>query len=159
MDLNEKIEKAIEGPLANKGYDVAMLRIVGGKTTTLEIDIDRLDGKNVSIDDCAEASRIISAILDVENFIRNKYYLNVSSPGEKRFLRKVKDFERFVGNDVHIELQNPINDGRKISGKLVKVDQNSGNVVVYLKEECDTDAVELGILLGNIVKAYIKRAF
>ena len=41
----------------------------------------------------------------------------------------------------------------------MKVDQNSGNVVVYLKEECDTDAVELGILLGNIVKAYIKRAF
>ena len=159
MDLNEKIEKAIEGPLENKGYDVARLHLSGGKSATLEIDIDRIDGQNVSIDDCAEASRIISAILDVENFIHNKYYLNVNSPGEKRFLRKVKDFERFIGNNIHIELLNPINDKRKISGKLMKVDQNSGNVVVYLKEECDTDAVELGILLSDIVKAYIKRTF
>ena len=159
MDLNEKIEKAVEGPLANKGYDVAMIRISGGKTLTLEIDIDRFDNKNVCIDDCAEASRIISAILDVEDFIHGKYYLNVNSPGEKRYLRKVKDFERFVGSEIRVELLNPLDGRRKFSGKLMKTEQNSGNVVVYLKEGCDTEAVEFGISYNDIAKAYIKRVF
>ena len=159
LDLNEKIENAIEGPLDNKGYDVVQVRIIGGKNLMLEVDIDRQDRAPVGIDDCTAASHIISAILDVEDFISSKYYLNVNSPGEKRLLRKVKDFERFCGNDVRIELLNPLNGRKKFSGKLVRIEQNSANVVVYLKEGCDTEAVELGILYKDIAKAYVKRKF
>ena len=159
MGLNEKIANAIEEPLAGKGYGLVRVLVSGGSRTVVAIDIERLDDAPVTIDDCVEANRLVSAILDVEDFIKNAYTLEVSSPGENRPLTKIGDFERFCGKDVKIELCNPINGKRKVFGKLVRVEQNSDDSVVYLREECDTEAVELGISYKNIKKASVKRVF
>lgn len=159
MELSKKIEGVIEEPLANKGYGLVRVLINGGQRLIVGIDIERLDDAPVTVDDCVEASRLISAILDVEDFIKNAYTLEVSSPGENRPLMKIRDFERFCGKDVKIELLSPINGKRKIFGRLLRVEQNSDDSVVYLKEECDTEAMELGILYKNIKKASVKRVF
>lgn len=159
MELSKKIEGVIEEPLANKGYGLVRVLINGGQRLIVGIDIERLDDAPVTVDDCVEASRLISAILDVEDFIKNAYTLEVSSPGENRPLMKIRDFERFCGKDVKIELLSPINGKRKIFGRLLRVEQNSDDSVVYLKEECDTEAMELGISYRNIKKASVKRVF
>lgn len=159
MELSKKIESVIEEPLAGKRYGLVRVLINGGRRLVVSIDIERLDDAPVTVDDCVEASRLISAILDVEDFIKNAYTLEVSSPGENRPLMKIGDFERFCGKDAKIELIAPINGKRKIFGKLVRVEHVSDDSVVYLREECDNEATELGISYKSIKKASVKRIF
>lgn len=159
MGIEKKIDDSIREPLKNKGYDLVKISITGGKRTVVDISIDRFDNKPVSVDDCVAASTLISAILDVEDLVHGKYNLDVGSPGEYRCLNRIEDFERFYGNEIKIELISPINDRKKLVGKLVKIEQNSGNAVVYLDEECDTVATITSIAYSNIKKANVKRVF
>ncbi|MDR1375501.1 MAG: ribosome maturation factor RimP [Holosporaceae bacterium] len=159
MNLKEKIIAAVEDSLIANGYEPVTVKVVGGSRPVVCIDIERLDGDPVSMDDCVKANNLISVILDVENFINGPYNLEVSSPGDYRLLTKISDFERFCGKDVKLELYAKINGRRKFSGKLTRVAGNANDAVVYLKEECDTDAVELKMPYKNIKKASIKRFF
>ncbi len=78
---------------------------------TLRVYLDSEQG--VSLDDCVEVSRELSAWLEVEDFISHAYHLEVSSPGIERPLRNQKEFERFAGQYAKIKLHNPIN-GQKV---------------------------------------------
>jgi ribosome maturation factor RimP len=133
------------------------VRIIGGKRLVLGIDVERFDGAPVTIDDCTAANHLISAILDVEDFIKGSYTLEVSSPGENRPLKKISDFERFCGKDVKVETYVAINGRRKFCGKLAKVEQNLKDAVVYLREGCDTEAVEFRIPYSGVKRASVKR--
>jgi ribosome maturation factor RimP len=155
--LKEKIISAIESPLNHHGYDVVQVNVTGGKRAVVGVYIERFDDLPITVDDCAKASRLISAILDVEDFIKGSYTLEVSSPGEYRPLKKINDFERFCGKDVKVELFAAIDGKRKFWGKLLRVEQNSNDSVVYLKEECDTDTAEFGVPYSGIKKASAKR--
>jgi len=158
LKLEEKIEEAIEASLEHRGYGLVQVRFTKlGKRLILEIDIERLDNKPVSIDDCTECSRLISAILDVEDFIKDAYTLEVSSPGENRPLLKVKDFERFCGKTAKMEFFNPINESRKISGVLGKLNSEKTAINILVKNGEKTD--EMVVFLENIKKASIKRDF
>jgi ribosome maturation factor RimP len=159
LALCEKIRNAINDALENKGYDLIQVNVVSGHRPAVDISIDRRDGNPVSVEDCAVASRLISVILDVEDIVKGKYNLNVSSPGKYRQLASIEDFERFFGQKVKIELISPMNGKKKISGELVKVEQNSNYAVVYLKEECNTGAAAIGIDYKNIKRASVKRIF
>lgn len=159
MSIESKIDDFLREPLKAKGYDLAKITVKGGKNSVVDISIDRFDGNPVSVDDCVAASTLISAILDVEDVVRGRYNLNVGSPGEYRPLRRIEDFERFCGNEVKIELVSPIEGRKKIAGRLVKIEQNSDDVVVYLNEECNTVAAATSIDYDNIRKASVKRAF
>ncbi|MBR1735257.1 MAG: ribosome maturation factor RimP [Alphaproteobacteria bacterium] len=155
MALNNKISEIIKDQLKNKGYDLVKVDVSFGSKASVNIDIDRFDGKPVSIDDCVTANQLISAILDVENLIHEKYNLNVSSPGEFRPLNNEDDFQRFCGHDVVIELNQPIkeNGQRKLRGVLLKID----NSVVYLNEK--NESSETKIDFSNIKKASVHRVF
>lgn len=85
----------------------------------LRVFIDKEDG--VSIDDCEKFSRVISVALDKEDPIESHYYLEISSAGLDRQLRKPEHFNRFLGSDVDIKLFKPIN-GRKelLEAKLLE---------------------------------------
>lgn len=157
--LNKQIEAAIKDSLENKGYDLVQVNILSGIRTIVDISIDRKDEKPVSIDDCSDASRLVSAILDVEDIIKGKYNLNLSSPGEYRPISAIADFERFYGKEIRLELHSLIDGKKKVSGILVKVEQKLNDMVVYLREECNTGAVEVCINYSNIKKASVKRIF
>ncbi|MDR1551458.1 MAG: ribosome maturation factor RimP [Holosporaceae bacterium] len=157
MKLEEKILSIIDPPMNYRGYEIVQVRVIGGKCPVIAIDLDRLDGSPVLMDDCENANRLISAILDVEDFINGSYNLEVSSPGENRPLRKISEFERFCGRDAKVETRVVVNGRRKFRGKLVRVEQNSQDAVVYLKEECNTESIEVGVLHSNIKKAVVKR--
>src|SRR5215510_3737027 len=116
-----QIEQMIEPSLAAMGYEVVRVQLSGGHRPTLQIMIERIDGREITVDDCADSSRAISALLDVEDPIPGAYQLEVSSPGIDRPLTRSKDFARFAGHVARIELKFPINGRRRFQGRLVGV--------------------------------------
>lgn len=79
-----------------------------GGRMVLRVFVDREGG--ITLDDCAKVSRELGEILDVEDYIRGRYTLEVSSPGLNRQLKKDSDFERFVGRLVKIRTFEPLAD-------------------------------------------------
>ncbi|AUS96021.1 ribosome maturation factor RimP [Clostridium thermosuccinogenes] len=99
----------------------------------LRIYIDKPGG--ITIDDCQLISEEIDPILDKKNFIEQSYFLEVSSPGLERPLRKDKDFEKFKGEPVEVKLFAPI-DGKKVfEGELVGLIDNK---IVIKKDTAET---------------------
>ena len=95
----------------------------------LRIYIDHEQG--VMVDDCSKVSHQISGMLDVEDPIQGNYQLEISSPGDDRPLFKIGQFERFIGRMVTVNLFKPIEKRRKITGLIVKVEDDT----VFLKED------------------------
>ena len=157
MKLDERIREVVEAPLESRGYDLVRVNVIGGKKRlVVAVDVDRLDGKNVTVDDCVKANRLISAILDVEDFVNGAYNLEVSSPGENRPLAKIRDFKRFCGQVAKMELVSPVEGIRKFTGKIVAVDEMENLIRVEIPEEDDR---EIGLSIDNIKRANVKREF
>ena len=87
----------------------------------------------VGLEDCARASREVSALLDVEDPIPSAYTLEVSSPGSDRVLRTQAHFGRFVGSRVHVELKEPRAGRRRYTGTLLTVD--AGGIGLEVDQE------------------------
>lgn len=89
----------------------------GGKARTLKIVIDKPEG--VTHDDCANVSREVSTILDVEDVVPGgSYTLEVSSPGLDRKLLGPKDYARFTGSRIKLMTREPVNGNRHFEGRL-----------------------------------------
>src|SRR5215471_3934124 len=89
----------------------------GGKARTLKITIDKREG--VTHEDCANVSREVSIILDIEDAVAGgSYMLEVSSPGLDRKLLKPEDYERFAGSRVKLMTREPVNGNRHFEGRL-----------------------------------------
>jgi ribosome maturation factor RimP len=101
------------------GYGIVLLKLVdGGRRKTLTVMAERKDEQMMSFDDCAEISRTISALLDVEDPIHGAYNLEVCSPGIDRPLTKPADFKRFTGFEAKIETILPIEGRKRFKGVL-----------------------------------------
>ena len=111
----------------------------------MRIYVDKQDG--VNLDDCACISAQVSALLDVEDLIKSKYNLEVSSPGIDRQLFKLEHYSRYVGSKVRLQLLQPIEGKRKFVGIIQDVAND--NVVILINNEVMNVAVE------NIAKAHI----
>jgi len=102
-----QIETLILPILDDLGYELVDLQLQqDGKQLALRIFVDKPAG--ITLDDCVEVSREVSAILEVEDPIRAAYRLEVSSPGLDRPLKKGADFERFVGKKARLKSKNLI---------------------------------------------------
>ena len=99
----------------------------------------------MQVDDCADLSRAISALLDVEDPIVGTYTLEVSSPGIDRPLTRIKDFERFAGFEAKVETQRPIGGRKRFRGKLIGID--GGQVRLHV------DGVDVDVPYDEIAKA------
>ena len=117
-----RIESILGPSIEAMGYALVRVMISGGRRPILQIMAERADGSGMNVDDCAEISRSISAILDVEDPITGEYTLEVSSPGIDRPLTRLDDFRRFAGFEARIDTAE-LSEGRKrFSGRLVGVD-------------------------------------
>lgn len=105
--LAEIVKPVIEG----MGYELVRLRLMGGKTATLQIMAEKPDG-GIEVDDLAEINTALGAVLDVEDPIEENYALEVSSPGIDRPLTRLKDFDAWTGWEARLETSELI-DGRK----------------------------------------------
>jgi len=132
--LNEIVQKTVEG----LGFEFVELERL--PRNLLRVTIDVLDGSSVTVDDCQTVSDQLSGVLTVENVDYDR--LEVSSPGVDRPLKRLKDFVRFVGVPVHVELYEPLHaEGfpeagrRKLEGRILAVEGEPGNEIVRFSFE------------------------
>jgi ribosome maturation factor RimP len=114
----DKIRTIAGRVAATYGVDLLEVELKGGgKARTLKITIDKREG--VTHEDCANVSREVSTILDVEDAVEGgSYTLEVSSPGLDRKLLKPEDYERFAGSRVKLMTREPVNGNRHFEGRL-----------------------------------------
>jgi ribosome maturation factor RimP len=135
VDL-DRIGAAIGPLLATHGVSLVDLEwFTDQGTWTLRLTIEREGtsevGGGVSLDDCAEVSRDVSAVLDVEDLVKHSYSLEVSSPGLERRLKKAADFERFRGKLARVKLARPAPDGQRLlRGPLAEAPEGRVAVIV-----------------------------
>ena len=88
----------------------------------VRIYIEKLDG-DVSLDDCAKVSMAVED--DIDRMIDKKFFLEISSPGVERPLKKEKDFIRFTGSKIKVSLKHKINEKKNIEGILSKFEDST----------------------------------
>lgn len=103
------------------GFRLVRVRLLGQNGLTLQIMAERPDG-SMTIEDCEEASRALSAVLDVEDPIDKAYHLEVSSPGIDRPLVRRSDFEVAVGHLVKIETSILVEGRKRFRGRITAAD-------------------------------------
>ena len=118
------LEQLLEPVVEAAGYRLVRLRLMGGKTKTLQIMAERADG-TMNVDDCATLSRALAEFLDSEDPIEGEYNLEVSSPGIDRPLTRIADYARWAGHEAKLELAAPDRTGRRrFKGLLLGLDGN-----------------------------------
>ena len=143
--IEAKISDLIEPSLDALGYDLVRVKMSGQAKRTLQIMAERKDRRDMTVDDCAEISRNVSAILDVEDPVPGAYDLEVSSPGIDRPLVREEDYVRFAGQVARVETERPIDGRRRFRGRLKGLD---GDAIAI-----DCDGTEARIPLAEIVRA------
>lgn len=127
--LEEKLENALKPTIESMGFEFWGLEYISaGRHSTLRLFVDREGGINV--DDCADISHQVSAIMDVEDPISGAYNLEVSSPGLDRQLFKPEQFARYQGQTVQIRSAVDILGRKRFKGKMLKVDEQGVEIEV-----------------------------
>ena len=110
----------------------------------LRVYIDKEGG--VSLNECELVTRALKPILDEKDPIKDNYYLEVSSPGLDRPLKKDKDFVRYQGRDVEIKLYKPINGSKLHEGQLVGLTEDKNIKVIIDNEEVEFDKKDVALI-------------
>lgn len=157
----ERVRGVAERVAASSGLEVVDVEFKGaGKSRTLRITIDKPTG--VTHEDCANLSREVGTILDVEDAVPGPYLLEVSSPGLDRPLFRPADFERFRGSRVKVTTREPVNGNCHFQGLLESF--HDGRLTLHLvpsspkgkkkkHREPAGDAPRLELELANVEKA------
>jgi len=143
-----RVARLIEPVLEGLGYRLVRVRQSG---QTLQIMAEKPDG-SFNIDDCEKTSRAISPILDVEDVISSRYFLEVSSPGIDRPLVRPEDFERWTGHEVKIEMAAPQAGRKRFRGALEGY--ADGEVRLFIDNpEGGTDKLLIGLPFSDVSEA------
>ncbi len=125
--LAEIVQPVIEG----MGYELVRIRLMSGKSTSLQIMAQKPDG-TIEVDDCGDISTAVSAVLDVEDPIIDAYALEVSSPGIDRPLTRLKDFDTWIGYEAKIETTELIDGRRRFKGEIAGTEDDE--VLITIEE-------------------------
>ena len=148
--LEQNLQEMLQGAVEDLGCELWGIECQrAGRFMTVRLFIDKEGG--VTVDDCADVSRQVSAILDVEDPIADKYNLEVSSPGLDRPLFTLLQFERYIGQDISVHLRIPVMERRKWQGKLERIENDMVILIV--------DGQEQVLVFGNIQKANVVAKF
>ncbi len=135
MLIEERVAELITPSIVDLGYDLVRVQYRGNVRKTLQIMAERVDQCPMTVDDCELLSNTISALMDVADPIRDRYALEVSSPGIDRPLMKAADFARFIGFQAKIDLGDIYNGRRHLEGVLAKVDGDDVTMRLEKDEE------------------------
>lgn len=130
--LEQKIEKIIAPSLEGMGFAVVRIKLLEGARRCLQIMAEKADGRPVTLDDCAQISRTVSALLDVADPIPEEYTLEVSSTGIDRPLMKPADYKRFEGHVAKVQMTMPIEGRKRFQGVIAAV--NNEAVTIQLSD-------------------------
>ncbi|WP_397541583.1 ribosome maturation factor RimP [Roseovarius salis] len=157
--MDRRMAEILTPVIEDMGYELVRVRVMGGKTATLQVMADKPNG-GIEVDDCAEISTAVSAVLDVEDPITDAYTLEVSSPGIDRPLTRLKDFDEFEGYEAKLETSELI-DGRKrfkgvlagVEGDEVLINIDAGTVGLKFEWLSDAKLVLTDDLIRDMLKA------
>ena len=148
--LEQSLTEMLAEPVEALGFELLGIEFVrAGKHSTLRVYIDHPEG--IDVDDCADVSHQVSAVLDVEDPISTEYNLEVSSPGMDRPLFKEQHYAACVGETISVRLRMPQDDRRNFKGKLLSCEQG------VLEVEIDGQTYSLSVAnieKGNLVPSF-----
>jgi ribosome maturation factor RimP len=119
--------------------------VSAGNHSILRLFIESDSETGVDVDDCAEVSHQVGAILDVEDPISSEYSLEVSSPGLDRPLFELAHFQAVIGETINVRLGIPLNGRRKFKGILETIENDT--LIVSL------DGQDYELMMSNVDKA------
>lgn len=121
-NIEEKVEQLLKNKIEQMGYELYDVEYAKeGKDYFLRIFIDKPQG--IDLEDCEKVNNEINDILDTADYIKQQYFLEVSSPGVEKTLRKDKHLEENIGNEVVVKLFKPIEKKKEIEGILKSYNQ------------------------------------
>jgi ribosome maturation factor RimP len=144
VDTN-RIAHAIEPSLGAMGYRLVRLVVTSGRRPTLQVMAERLDDQAMTVEDCAQISQSVSAILDITDPIAGAYVLEISSPGIDRPLVRTEDYDRFAGFEARIELSRNIEGRKRFRGRLLGTSAGSVRLA--------TETGEVRLPLADVARA------
>lgn len=136
--FEEQIITMIEPVVKAAGYDVVRLRIMGGRSKTLQIMAERADGV-MNAGDCQKLARALGPTLEENDPIDGDWELEVSSPGIDRPLTRLQDFDRWEGFRARLELNRMVENRKRFVGDLAGTED--GNILIDLEGEEDTAVI------------------
>lgn len=131
MARKDQLIELLEAPIRALGYELVDLEVRTGGQGLLRIYIDQEEG--INLDDCESVSRQLSALLDVEDPMRGRYVLEVSSPGLDRPLRTPEHFQRYCDHVVRVKLNQSLDGQRNFKGRLLGVEDR--DIVVEVDKQ------------------------
>lgn len=134
IDLAEELVTPILDDMGLELVDIEFVK--EGKNWFLRIFIDQDDG--LDIEECGKVSERLSEKLDALDPIPQAYFLEVSSPGVERPLKKEKDIEKAVGKNIHVKLYEPIEGEKAFEGELLHFDGNELQIKIKVKTKSKT---------------------
>ncbi len=159
-NIDQRLAEIITPVIEGMGVELVRVRLMAGsKSKTLQIMAEKPDG-GIEVDDCAEISTAVSAVMDVEDPIEDNYTLEVSSPGIDRPLTRLKDFEAFEGYEAKIETAEMIDGRRRFKGELAGVEDdeiliNVAEGTIGLKFDWLSDAKL--VLTDDLIKEMLRQ--
>ena len=144
-EYESKTEALLIPILDKKGYEFVDVEYVKeGSNWYLRAYIDKPGG--ITINDIAEVSRELSDLLDRDDFISESYILEVSSPGLGRPLKKDRDFDRSIGEEVEVHLYRSLNGNKKHVGLLKSYDKETITIEDEDGSEINLDRVNVSLV-------------
>lgn len=138
--VTERVEAICQPVVESLGFELVDVEYVKeGPDYYLRIAIDKPGG--IDISDCALASEKISEVMDKEDPITEAYFLDVSSPGAERPLKKEKDYENAVGKHVYVKLYEPVEGDKEWIGELKEVSKDT--ITLSAKIKTRTKVIEI----------------
>lgn len=130
-DVEQRTEELVMPIIEENNYELVDVEYVKeGANWYLRVYADKEGG--ISIDDCVLISRALEEKLDHDDFIKDAYILEVSSPGLGRALKKDRDYERSIGQKVELKLYRSTEFGKEFEGTLLSYDKE--HIVVAVDE-------------------------
>lgn len=144
--LEGKLAGMIGPTLADMGFELVRVAVLGRERPTVQVMADRADGSQIALEDCEAISRALGAVLDVEDPVPGAWTLEVSSAGIDRPLARVKDWNRFAGHLAKAEVGIPVGGRKRFSGVVLGADGQHGRLRLE-------DGTEVALPLADIRKA------
>ena len=121
-NIEEKIENRVSGIIEDLGYKLYDVQYVKeGKDYFLRIFIEKEDGE-IDLNDCENVNNAITGVLDEEDYIKEQYFLEVSSTGVEKMIRKEKHLKENIGELITVKIFKPIDGSKEFIGELISFD-------------------------------------
>ena len=130
LTLEAKLTAIVATRLQPMGFELVRVAVLGRDRPTVQVMADRADGSLISVEDCEQISRYLSAVFDVEDPIPTAWNLEVSSAGIDRPLTRPKDWNRFAGHLARVETNFPIDGRKRFSGIVLGADDQTAKLTM-----------------------------